>query len=753
MKRLGGIITVLLVVFCAGAVISCAGTKNAIVKDSNKENNTSKKSAENQAESLSTPLEESNQPDNTTDSVKNDELTQVLNQTQPEAFLETETLTAQLFDIPGVLFQEEIAAEESEIETVINQEEFAHGENISGNGGSVLFTLKRAEEIKNGESVENEIAEADISNVERPTLTVLEERLLGYNGKSNFADETVKVEPSVSTFENYETELAVLPAISVEPIKSEATIQENAYLAQIISLPKIAEETVGEIAKEEKLSDEEIVADIEIAEVSDDENMLLSEPKPLEIALGNSVTPFGLPGSFLSPLANPDTVVKAMNDRTENVEAEQPVEEKVVSDFVEMKASKKEENPVEIKKDVKTQQYVEIQQKPILSTESVPEVAFAAKKTEEQNVALNEMLSVNKIEMPVVENKVVSAEKAFPEMKVSVVYPQIGEPEELEEVEDFEMKPDFVYPQEKISGLENQETIIRMQGDGWRIDSMNHNAMKLLERKNNRDGNTTFRIKNGNAGTEQIKFTRYNEDENRHEIRVYSVDIKPVLLTAENNKKNAPKAKKASKSKGIDDYRKTLADHLFADENFAQASVYYKKLIDENIVDSELLYKAAHSMKEAGNTKNAMEYYQKNLAEEGNPFYDDAIIEYIHLLKEQKEFDKAINVVYERGLSKSVSEDCTQKLYRTLGDLFFNVKNYTEAIRTYKTVLSLYPAGNGEDKAMFYLAYALELQENPEFKEAQRFYRELLDVYPESQYVNLSRSRIGFIDRHYIKVN
>ena len=501
------------------------------------------------------------------------------------------------------------------------------------------------------------------------------------------------------------------------------------------------------------MSDEEIVADIEIAEVSDDENMLLSEPRPLEIALGSSVTPFGLPGSFLSPLANPDTVVKSMNDRTENVEAEQPVEEKVVSDVAEMKASKKEENPVEIKKDVKTQQYVEIQQKPILSTESVPEVAFAAKKTEEQNVALNEMLSVNKIEMPVVENKVVSAEKAFPEMKVSVVYPQVGEPEELEEVADFEMKPDFVFPQENVSCLENQETIIKMQGTGWRIEEMNRQVMELLERKIGKDNSTTFKIKNGNAGMQQIKFTRYNEDENRQEIQVYNVEIKPVLLTAENDKKKAPKAKKASKSKGADDYRRTLADHLYADENFAQASVYYKKLIDENIVDSELLYKAAHSMKEAGNTKNAMEYYQKNLAEEGNPFYDDAIIEYIHLLKEQKEFDKAINVVYERGLAKGVGEDCTQKLYRTLGDLFFNVKNYTEAIRTYKTVLSLYPAGKGEDKAMFYLAYALELQENPQFKEAQHFYRELLDVYPESEYVNLSRSRIGFINRHYIKVN
>lgn len=760
MKRLGGIITVLLVVFCTGAVISCAGTKNAIVKDSNKENNTSKKSTESRTESLSNPIEETKTVDNTTDIVENNDLAQasiLAEKNQPEAFLETENFMAQLFDIPGVLSLEDIAVEEPKIEAVINQEEVVcNSEDISGNGGSVLFTLKRAEEIKNGESVETEIAEADNSKVERPTLTVLEERLLGYNGKAALNNEVAKAEPSVSTFENYETELAVLPAIFVEPIETKVIIQENAYLAQIISLPKVTEEIVGEFAKEEKLSEEETVADIEIAVVSENENMLLSEPKPLEIALGNSVTPFGLPGSFLSPLANPDTVVKAMNDKAENAEADQTVEEIVISDVAEAKVSK-EESPVETKnvqiKEVETQLNVETSQRPVLSTKSVPEVVFATKKPEEQNVALNKILSVNKIEVPVVENKVVSAKKAFAEMKVSVIYPQVGEPEELEKVEDFEMKPDFVYPQEKISGLENQETIIRMQGDGWRIDSMNHNAMQLLERKNNKDGNTTFRIKNGNAGKEEIKFTRYNENENRHEIRVYSVDIKPVLLTSENNKKNAPKAKKASKSKGIDDYRKTLADHLFADENFAQASVYYKKLIDENIVDSELLYKAAHSMKKAGNTKNAMEYYQKNLAEEGNPFYDDAIIEYIHLLKEQKEFDKAINVVYERGLSKGVSEDCTQKLYRTLGDLFFNVKNYTEAIRTYKTVLSLYPAGSGEDKAMFYLAYALELQENPEFKEAQRFYRELLDVYPESQYVNLSRSRIGFIDRHYIKVN
>ena len=728
MKRLGGIITVLLVVFCAGTVISCAGTKNAIVKDSKKGNNTSKNPTENSTDSLSSPMQDS--VDNTDDAVKVnvDELTQSLNQTEkilPEAFLETESFMAQMFDIPGVLSAKEIAAEESEIESLANQEEeIACGKDDSlGNGGSVLFTLQRAEELKNGESLPEEslsdedFAEADIFQIERPTMSVLEERLLGYNGNSdldNALDEDViKVEPSAFTFENYETELAVLPAISVEPIKPEATIQEDAYLVQIISLPKIAEEIVSE-SQETVVLDEVVLGD----ESQVTENVLVSEPKPLEIALGNSVTPFGLPESFLSPLANPDMVVQSMNNKEE---------------------------------DTNVLPKVEKQQEIVLPT--IPEVIFASKKSEEQNIALDEILAENKIEIPANTGEKMSASEKKSELKVAVVYPQVGEAEELEEVADFEMKPDFVFPEEKISGLENQETIIRMQGDGWRVDSVNHYAMKLLERKTGKDGNTIFRIKNGNAGKEQIKFTRYNEDENRQEIQVYSIDIKPVLLTAENNKKNSPKAKKEKKSKAAEDYRRTLADHLYADENFSQACVYYKKLIDENIVDSELLYKAAHSMMKAGNTDTALEYYQRNLSEEGNPFYDDAIIEYILLLKDQKEFDKAINVVYERGLSKGVSDDCTQKLYRTLGDLFFNVKNYTEAIRTYKTVLSLYPAGNGEDKAMFYLAYALELQENPEFKEAQRFYRELLNVYPESQYVNLSRSRIGFIDRHYIKVN
>ena len=185
MKRLGGIITVLLVVFCAGTVISCAGTKNAIVKDSKKGNNTSKNPTENSTDSLSSPMQDS--VDNTDDAVKVnvDELTQSLNQTEkilPEAFLETESFMAQMFDIPGVLSAKEIAAEESEIESLANQEEeIACGKDDSlGNGGSVLFTLQRAEEIKNGESLPEEslsdedFAEADIFQIERPTMSVLD---------------------------------------------------------------------------------------------------------------------------------------------------------------------------------------------------------------------------------------------------------------------------------------------------------------------------------------------------------------------------------------------------------------------------------------------------------------------------------------------------------------------------------------------------------------------------------------------------
>lgn len=716
MKRLGEIITVLLVVLCFGTVISCAGTKDAVVKDS-KKGNTSNKSAN--AQSLSEPLNadlnkslnSSSNKDLSSSSnedlnLETDELTQKADNTKkilPQSFLSEDCIAAQMLNVPNELQIEnkEVALIEKADEKFSDvPEEVALVSNEDNSSkGSVLFTLKRADEIKNGESVPSEAA-----IVERPVMSVLQERLLGYKNDKKPA---AKVEPSAVTFENYKSELAVLPVISVAPIKPEAMIQEKTYLAQVISLPKIAEEAAGDMT---------IETAVEENAVQSGTDALLPTSKPLQISLGTSVNPFGLPESFISPSSAPDTVENL--NRTENRSADNAA--------VETKALPQIENRREI----------------LPPTTSVSEVVFAAKNQDEQNSALNEILSSNRIEMPTVKNE-----------NISVVYPQASEPEELEEAADFEMKPDFIYPEEKISGLENQETIIRMQGAGWRINEMNNYSMKLIERRNGSDGSTTFRIKNGNAGTEQIKFTRYNEAENRQETKVYSVDIRPVLVAGENNKKAAPKAKNAANSKANDDYRKTLADHLYADENYAQASVYYKKLIDENIADSELLYKAAHSMKEIGNADTAAEYYQRNLAEEGNPFYDDAIVEYIQLLKERKEFDKAINEVYERGLAKGVSEDCTQKLYRMLGDLFFNVKNYTEAVRTYKTVLSLYPAGSGEDKAMFYLAYALELQENPEFREAQRFYRELLEVYPESQYVNLSRSRIGFIDRHYIKVN
>lgn len=817
MKRLGGIITVLLVVLCLGTVISCAGTKDAVVKDSKKRNTSN---TEENGQSLSEPILDSDSSD---DAVKTDGLSQKAD-FPAESFLVEDSFADKMLAIPNKLqIEKKEAALKKEVvrnkkadkqfSDVPKNTAFALNENNS-NKGSVLFTLKRAEEVKEADtlsSIDESAPNASIAKTERPTMSVLQERLIDYkkNDKKQAAKadtakidspkadvakadaakagspkaavaktdspkaavaktdaakvdspkadvaktdaakadspkadaakadspkaavakadtaktdssktdvakadtakidspktavakaDAAKVKPVVAipkkSSKDYESKLIVLPAISVLPMKPEVMIQKKTYLTQIIALPEIAEE-VGENT------------------VQADES--ISSPKALEISLGNSVNAFGLPENFVSPYAVAD--IGKIADNKDNSVAEQ----------------------TKVMPNTKKQRDI------LPPAASVPEIAFAEKNQDEQNAALTEILSANKIK-----TSVVIEEDAVKNKNAPIVYSQVHEPEELEDVADFEMKPDFIYPDEKISALENQETIIRMQGTGWRIDAMNNYSMKLIDRRNDKNESTTFRIKNGNAGTEQITFTRYNEAENRQETQVYFVDIKPVLPRDENNTEAAPKTEK---SRADDDYRKTLADRLYADENYAQASVYYKKLIDENISDNELLYKAAHSMKAIGNIDSAAEYYQRNLAEEGNPFYDDAIIEYIQLLKEQKEFDKAINEVYERGLSKSVSENCTQKLYGILGDLFFNVKNYTEAVRTYKTVLSLYPSGSGDDKALFYLAYALELQENPEFKEAQRFYRELLDVYPESQYVNLSRSRMGFIDRHYIKVN
>jgi TolA-binding protein len=89
-----------------------------------------------------------------------------------------------------------------------------------------------------------------------------------------------------------------------------------------------------------------------------------------------------------------------------------------------------------------------------------------------------------------------------------------------------------------------------------------------------------------------------------------------------------------------------------------------------------------------------------------------------------------------------------------LADTYYSMKDYKNAGNEYRRFIKLYPDSFYIDKALFYLANALEnFKNNPDFKEAYRLYKIIVDDYPESVYYNKSKERILFLERHYLKIN
>lgn len=304
--------------------------------------------------------------------------------------------------------------------------------------------------------------------------------------------------------------------------------------------------------------------------------------------------------------------------------------------------------------------------------------------------------------------------------------------------------------EDKLTAYENSEVNISIENGGWLIEKFSDELLTPVTRKNYPD-RTWVTLKTGMPGAGNIQFVRYDIDNDRYERRNFTITVKEREMFGEKNKKSSKKnVKKAEKTP---DYRKVLADNFYADGSYSDAVKSYEQLIEAGISDGEIFYKLGKSYYMTGNKAKAIENLNKNLSETGNPFYEEALIDYIMVLKEDKKYIEGIDAVYKLGFSKGVESKGKEQLYLLLGDLYFNIGNYPEATRAYKTFISGFPDSMSIDKAMFYLAYSLELKSAPDYKEAGKIYRSIIERFPESKYINLSRSRILHLDRHYLKVN
>ncbi len=315
-------------------------------------------------------------------------------------------------------------------------------------------------------------------------------------------------------------------------------------------------------------------------------------------------------------------------------------------------------------------------------------------------------------------------------------------------------KEERAFESQNIVADENSELTISIDGAGFLIKEINpFKSLKLFLRKNY-DDRTVFSFKTNLSGDMYIDFVRYDEASDSVYTRRYFVNVKPRELSGKKEVKKKDKAQKKTVKEKNQDYRKDLANGLFAQGNDEEAKKWFIEMINEGKADYEVNYKMGVIENELGNAAEAGKYFMNNLNEDGNPFYDEALAFYSAILKNSKKYKEALDLLYKYGVLKDLSDKGMQSVRMGLADVYYMMGNFAEAAKEYKRFYSLYPGSSDVPKVLFYLAYSMEnYPKNPEFDEAKRIYNLIIDNYPESVYYKQAKNRILYIDRHYLKVN
>jgi tetratricopeptide (TPR) repeat protein len=307
---------------------------------------------------------------------------------------------------------------------------------------------------------------------------------------------------------------------------------------------------------------------------------------------------------------------------------------------------------------------------------------------------------------------------------------------------------------------ENSTVFISLESSGWVIKSIKPQLLDLAGRENT-EKNTLFKFSTKSPSTVEIIFLRYDDKSNIMWRQPYKVTVLPVSFV--NIKKENAQKKETTKNetdrkqvnKNVkDDRNKEIANQLYEQKDLEEAKKRYLSIISEGTADPEVFYKLGMIEKNGNDLAKAYEYFKSALGEKNSIFYLDSLKELIKILKYQKNFTEAIDTFFKFGFNQGISEGDAEDLYLLLADLYFGMKDYKSAAKEYRRFIERYPASKNYDKALFFLAYSVEnYQIDPDFKEAYRIYKIIVDERPESNYYNLSRNRLLYLERHYLKIN
>lgn len=304
---------------------------------------------------------------------------------------------------------------------------------------------------------------------------------------------------------------------------------------------------------------------------------------------------------------------------------------------------------------------------------------------------------------------------------------------------------------------EDNQVYISLMDPGWVIKKIDPPHLKLIKRENF-EKNTLFKFVAEAPSSVTIIFIRNDEENNTiirqpYKINIISKGFSEFKVKKEELKKNSAKQKAKNEKQEVSQ-EKLTGDTFFSQGRFVEAKKHYLNAINEAGDDAEIYYKLGIIEKNFNNYGKAHEYFTLASNDRESSFYLDSVFELIKILKMQKKFKEAIDVFYKHELLNKSDEKQFDEIYLILADLYFNFKNYEDALKHYRRFLQIFPDSIYFDKALFYLAYSLEnLQINPDFREAYSLYKKIVSEFPQSDYYDLSKKRIMYLERHYLNIN
>ena len=337
----------------------------------------------------------------------------------------------------------------------------------------------------------------------------------------------------------------------------------------------------------------------------------------------------------------------------------------------------------------------------------------------------------------------------------------------MEDSNDYKIKE---YELKEVNIESGKDLYISLKYPDWIIKSISPNQIRLIKNENYQN-NSLFQFKTYTPTTVNVIFVRTDEENKVFLRQPYRINILPKVvlknkeesinkqksIEREDKDKNASnQANKEISKLNEEQFKnmKDLADKYFEDKNFRDAKLLYLQLLEEGIDDPEILYKLGIIEKDNANKFKAYEYFKAAL-EEKDPYYSvNSLIELLKLLKDQKKYKDALDIYFKYGLIGNLDKKLAEELDILLSDLYFCLKNFIKSAKQYKRFIELFPYSDYYAKALFYLAYSLEnLPNNPDFREAYRIYEIIIDRFPDTKYFILSKKRLLYLDRHYLKVH